>query len=239
LFFDGPERGRRLSRYWLLLPLAAVIASAGVVSDSTATVIGAMFMAPLMTPILEIVLADGANLRRCVLPVVAGAAGSPPHRGPGGRPGDRGGRFGRPGPVRYLRHLARRGHRHLTGAAAGRGRADPGVRRPRQSLGAFLLFVTNVAAILATGIVVMSSHRVHRVFGAASSRYGGAIAVIAALLLMVIVPLRITRPDTHRGHRAEPAPSLTLLRRDLNAASLDGLDVRVNLVPASYQPVPK
>jgi len=78
LFFEGPERGRRLSRYWLLLPLAAVIASAGVVSDSTATVIGAMIVAPLMTPILGIVLgvvlADGANLRRCVLLVVAGAA---------------------------------------------------------------------------------------------------------------------------------------------------------------------
>ena len=41
LFFEGPERNRRLSRFWLLLPLAAVIASAGVVSDSTATVIGA------------------------------------------------------------------------------------------------------------------------------------------------------------------------------------------------------
>ena len=52
LFFEGPERGRRLSRYWLLLPLSAVIASAGVVSDSTATVIGAMIVAPLMTPIL-------------------------------------------------------------------------------------------------------------------------------------------------------------------------------------------
>ena len=36
LFFYGPERNRRLSRFWLLLPLAAVIASAGVVSDSTA-----------------------------------------------------------------------------------------------------------------------------------------------------------------------------------------------------------
>jgi uncharacterized membrane protein len=51
LFFEGPERNRRLSRYWLLLPLSAVIASAGVVSDSTATVIGAMIVAPLMTPI--------------------------------------------------------------------------------------------------------------------------------------------------------------------------------------------
>ena len=78
LFFDGPERNRRLSRFWLLLPLAAVIASAGVVSDSTATVIGAMIVAPLMTPILGIVLAvvlaDGANLRRCLLLVIAGTA---------------------------------------------------------------------------------------------------------------------------------------------------------------------
>jgi hypothetical protein len=40
LFFEGPARSRRLSRFWLLLLLSAVIASAGVVSDSTATVIG-------------------------------------------------------------------------------------------------------------------------------------------------------------------------------------------------------
>jgi uncharacterized membrane protein len=78
LFFDGPHRRVRLSRFWLLLLLAAVIASAGVVSDSTATVIGAMIVAPLMTPILGIVLAvvlaDGANLRRCLLLVIAGTA---------------------------------------------------------------------------------------------------------------------------------------------------------------------
>lgn len=36
-----------------------------------------------------------------------------------------------------------------------------------------------------------------------------------------------------------PAPGLTLLRHDLDAAGLDGLDVRVNLVPPSFQPVPK
>ena len=77
LFFEGPERNRRLSRFWLLLPLSAVIASAGVVSDSTATVIGAMIVAPLMTPILGIVLAviltDAKNLRWSVLLVLAGA----------------------------------------------------------------------------------------------------------------------------------------------------------------------
>ena len=35
-----------------------------------------------------------------------------------------------------------------------------------------------------------------------------------------------------------PAPSLAALRRDLNAAGLTGLDVRVSLVPASYKPLP-
>src|SRR5262249_738898 len=68
VFFEGPERGRRLSRFWMLLLLAAVIASAGVVSNSTATVIGAMIVAPLMTPILgtgvAVVLADAPNLWR-------------------------------------------------------------------------------------------------------------------------------------------------------------------------------
>lgn len=39
------------SRFWLLLILSAVIATAGIVGDSTATVIGAMIVAPLGTPI--------------------------------------------------------------------------------------------------------------------------------------------------------------------------------------------
>jgi hypothetical protein len=75
VFFEGPDRGRRLSRYWLLLLLSAVIATAGVVSDSTATVIGAMIIAPLMTPILGVVLgvvtADRVNLGRCLLLLAA------------------------------------------------------------------------------------------------------------------------------------------------------------------------
>ncbi len=41
----------KMTRYWLLLTLSAVIATAGVISDSTATVIGAMIIAPLATPI--------------------------------------------------------------------------------------------------------------------------------------------------------------------------------------------
>jgi uncharacterized hydrophobic protein (TIGR00271 family) len=78
VFFDGPEASTKLSRFWILLTLAAVIASAGVVADSTATVIGAMIVAPLMTPIqgtmLSVVTGDRANLARCVGLVIAGAA---------------------------------------------------------------------------------------------------------------------------------------------------------------------
>lgn len=77
VFFDGPDSRSRYSRFWLLLVLAAVIASAGVVADSTATVIGAMIVAPLMTPILGTMLAtvlgDRANLARSLVLVLAGA----------------------------------------------------------------------------------------------------------------------------------------------------------------------
>lgn len=42
--------------FWTMLTLSAVIAAAGVLSDSTATVIGAMIIAPLSTPIMGIAL---------------------------------------------------------------------------------------------------------------------------------------------------------------------------------------
>ncbi|MGF6822803.1 putative hydrophobic protein (TIGR00271 family) [Microbacterium sp. ZKA21] len=77
VFFEGPEAGRRSSRFWLLIVLSSVIAAAGVVADSTATVIGAMIVAPLMTPILGVVLAtvlgSRRNLVRCWTLVVLGA----------------------------------------------------------------------------------------------------------------------------------------------------------------------
>ena len=44
------------SAFWTMLVLSAVIATAGVVSDSTATVIGAMIIAPLSTPIMGVAL---------------------------------------------------------------------------------------------------------------------------------------------------------------------------------------
>jgi uncharacterized hydrophobic protein (TIGR00271 family) len=310
LFFEGPERNRRLSRYWLLLPLSAVIASAGVVSDSTATVIGAMIVAPLMTPILGIVLAvvlaDGPNLRRCVLLVVAGAAAVV---GIGWLLG-----LFVPYPVvaatnsqvaaRVTPRIVDLVAALATGAvgSVALARSDisdtlPGVAiaislvpplavvgltlesgAPHQSLAAFILFTTNVAAILASGIVVMAIHRAHRVTGqegTAGFHRGAAVAIITGLLLAVIVPLwinsdRIDKTNVAEsevqavaGHWADdagwsvvgvtatgdqvlveatgpnPAPSLALLRRDLNTAGLNGLTVRVSLIPASYQTLPK
>jgi uncharacterized membrane protein len=149
---------------------------------------------------------------------------------------------------------------------------------PRQSLAAFILFTTNVAAILASGIVVMAIHRVHLAFGqqsAAGFHRGTAVAIIAALLLAVMVPLWINsdRIDKTAVRESEvqavaehwandagwslvgvtaagdqvlveatgpnPTPSLAQLRRDLNTAGLNGLNVRVSLTPASYQTLPK
>jgi uncharacterized hydrophobic protein (TIGR00271 family) len=77
LYIDGPVSGRMQSKFWTLLLLSAVIATAGVVADSTATVIGAMIVAPLMTPILgtalAVVLADRHHVLRSVSLVVGGA----------------------------------------------------------------------------------------------------------------------------------------------------------------------
>lgn len=52
LFFEGEEGPRRLTRFFALMGLATAIASFGIIADSTAVVIGAMLVAPLMTPLM-------------------------------------------------------------------------------------------------------------------------------------------------------------------------------------------
>ena len=52
LFFEGARRRRYYEQFGVLLVLATVIATMGILGDSTATVIGAMIIAPLMTPIM-------------------------------------------------------------------------------------------------------------------------------------------------------------------------------------------
>ena len=177
------------------MPLSAVIAAAGVVSDSTATVIGAMIVAPLMTPILGIVLSvvltDAKNLRRSILLVVVGAAVvvglawimglfvpypvvAATNSQVAARVTPRSSTSWRPWPTGAVGSvaLARSDISDtLPGVAIAISLVPPlavvGLTlesgAPHEALGALLLFTTNVAAILASGIVVMALYRIHRI----------------------------------------------------------------------------
>jgi len=52
LFFEGEERMPYVKQFYSLLTVSALIASLGLVRNSSAVVIGAMLLSPLMTPIL-------------------------------------------------------------------------------------------------------------------------------------------------------------------------------------------
>jgi len=79
LFFEGDRSRRHLVRFTVLLFLSTVIAVQGVIEDSTATVIGAMIIAPLMNPILAttaaLVMGNGSRAWRSFLLVVSGTLG--------------------------------------------------------------------------------------------------------------------------------------------------------------------
>ncbi|MEU8520330.1 DUF389 domain-containing protein [Streptomyces sp. NPDC048577] len=62
LDLSSGDTGAKRSAFWTMLGLSAVIAACGVLTNSTATVIGAMIIAPLSTPIMGIAL--GAVQRR-------------------------------------------------------------------------------------------------------------------------------------------------------------------------------
>lgn len=66
LFFEGREFGPFLWRFVVLIVLSTLIATLGLVANSVAVIIGAMLVAPLMTPILAtsaaLVLSDARRL---------------------------------------------------------------------------------------------------------------------------------------------------------------------------------
>jgi uncharacterized hydrophobic protein (TIGR00271 family) len=241
LFFEQPDIKRKLSRFWLLLTLAAVIASAGVVGDSTATVIGAMIVAPLMIPILgtvlAVVLADRLNLLRSLGMIVAGAAAViaiayligllveiPVTAATNGQVAAR----VTPRLIDLFAALA-------TGAvgSVALAREDisdtlPGVAiaislvpplavvgltleagLPGEAFGAFLLFATNVSAILVSGLVVMSVYRVHHRAAVTPAGVKKVVhrkrsaAVIVAALVVIAVPLALTTAVANRVYEIE------------------------------------
>lgn len=56
VFYDGRNARARWVRYLLLMAFASLIATAGVIGDNTAVVIGAMLIAPLITPMMGMAL---------------------------------------------------------------------------------------------------------------------------------------------------------------------------------------
>lgn len=234
VFFDGAEAPARYSRFWMLLVLSSIIASAGVVADSTAAVIGAMIVAPLLGPIqgtmLATVLGDRANLVRSLALVVAGAAVAVAIGFAIGLTvaGDvvaatNSQVAGRVSP-RLIDLLAALGTGVVGSVALVRRDISdtlPGVAiaislvppltvvgltlesgAAAEALGALLLFVTNVVAIIATGIVVMSFYGVNKLaaVGADAVAAGGSRAaslrkpavLLIAMLIIIGIPLSVT-----------------------------------------------
>ncbi|MEU4690552.1 DUF389 domain-containing protein [Actinoplanes sp. NPDC023714] len=225
LFLTHGDRRRNLTNFWVLLTLAAVIASAGVVADSTATVIGAMIVAPLMTPILgtalAIVLADrrqlvfhlGLTLAGAVAVVAVGyLLGTIVHMDVTAATNSQVASRVSPRLIDLLAALA-------TGLVGGFAliRSDvsdtlPGVAIAislvpplavvgltaesgaySESVGALLLFGTNVAAIIATGTAIMVAARLQDAARAAGLAVGAlgrrTVATVGLALLLVAVPL--------------------------------------------------
>ncbi len=241
VFFEGPGIRARYSRFWLLLILASVIASAGVVADSTATVIGAMIVAPLMTPILGTMLAtvlgDHTNLVRSVLLVVTGALAAiaigyvvgtfvaadvtsvtNPQVASRVTPRliDLLAALGT-GVVGSIALVRRDISDTLPGVAIAISLVPPlsvvGLTLESgavvESLGALLLFLTNVVAIIGTGIVVMSIYGVNRLsrtdhLGARRS-LRRPVALMVAMFVLIGTPLAFSTVGAATGALTEKA----------------------------------
>lgn len=67
LLFEEPGLRQRLVRFYCLLVLASAIATAGLLADSVATVIGAMIVAPLMLPIMGLAFGVSIGDRKAIV----------------------------------------------------------------------------------------------------------------------------------------------------------------------------
>jgi uncharacterized hydrophobic protein (TIGR00271 family) len=241
VYIEAPVRSRSSTRFWGLLVLAAIIATAGLVADSTATVIGAMIVAPLMTPILGVavglVLADRRPLLRSMLLVLLGALAviaiafliaAIEHPADLYVSNSQVQARTSPRLIDLIAALAT----GLVGSFA-LVRSDisdtlPGVaiaislvpplavvglllevQRYADAAQAMLLFATNVAAIIATGTIVLLLYRVR----AAAQRTGypvgrlsgGSLVAVGAMVLVVMVPLTVGSANVARDQQLAAA----------------------------------
>ncbi|BCK57963.1 TIGR00341 family protein [Nocardia wallacei] len=217
------EVSAKRSAFWIMLVLSAVIAISGVVGDSTATVIGAMIVAPLSVPILGVGLGiatgDGRLIGRSALLVLTGIAVVIAL----------GFLFAQllPNPVNVLSNSQVVGRTSpklmdltaalATGvvAAVAITRRDvgdvlPGVAiaislvpplgvvgvclgsgAPALALGAFVLFASNVVAMIITTTALLVVAGYGREARAGGARRGRAYLVLAAALVLVAAPMTV------------------------------------------------
>jgi len=253
LLFDRPPVRDRFVKFFVLLFLATVIAAGGLIGNSTAVIIGAMIVAPLMTPMmaasLAIITGDGRNIVQSVAIVAIGVvfviviAGLMALIMPAG--------------ARVTPEiLARTSPRlldlavALAAGAAGAfalGREDvsdalPGVAiavslvpplsasgillvagEPGLAGGAFLLFFTNFVAIVAAGVILLALMG----YASLARRLEGRAARRTASLVIVVAMVLIIVPLGFTSYRV-----LTndLLQREASSALLtwlSGTDYKV------------
>jgi len=275
LFLDVGDVSRKLSRFWILLVLAATIATAGILTESTATVIGAMIVAPLGTPImgmgLAVVIGDARRLWRSAALVLSGAvvvvllaaflAWILPELQSLALNGQVTSRTS-PSVIDLLAAVA-------TGFAGafGLARKDvsdvmPGVAIAislvpplavvgitaaagdwGSAWGAFLLFASNVVAMVVAGTILLTLYGYHREVQRTSGFHKRrAYVVIAVSLLLILVPLGLTTAQTAREQvwlsRASAAAEAWTAGRGyvLQDVSFDGSDLHVTIEGSGPEP---
>ncbi|NLV77817.1 MAG: DUF389 domain-containing protein [Rhodococcus sp.] len=216
----GASASKR-SAFWIMLTLSAVIAASGVAGDSTATVIGAMIVAPLSVPILGVGLgiatAQGKLIARSLLLVLLGivlavAIGfvvsqllpNPTNVLSNSQV------VGRTSPklmdltaalatglVGVIAITRRDVGDVLPGVAIAISLVPPlavvgvclGSGAPGLALGAFVLFASNMVAMIVTATVVLVVVGYAHEAGADDARRGRAYAVLVTGLIIVAVPM--------------------------------------------------
>lgn len=200
VFFDGPEAPARYSRFWMLLVLSSIIASAGVMVATNSQVAGRVSprLIDLLAALRTGVVGSVALVRRDISDTLPGVVIA----------------------ISLVPPLTVVGLTLEAGAWL-------------EALGALLLFVTNVVAIIATGIIVMSVYGVNRLSaigsasesstspdtgplrGRAASLRRPAILLIA-MLIVIGLPLSFTSVDIASTSIREAA-----VREEIDAWSTD------------------
>lgn len=222
------DTGAKRSAFWIMLVLSSVIAVSGVVGDSTATVIGAMIVAPLSVPILGIALGiatgRGSLIARSLLLVAVGIvlvvtigflvakllpnpADVLTNSQVAGRTSpklmDLTAAFAT-GLVGVIAIIRRDVGDVLPGVAIAISLVPPlgvvgvclGSNAPALALGAFVLFASNMVAMIVTATAVFTATGFAREAGAGAAKHGRAYAVLAAALLLVAIPMVVNSLST-------------------------------------------